>query len=164
MFVVGNLRPWVDLRILACFGEAIVLDAPIPHLRIAFEEGEARREIKNRASERLVHLVGVTLAAARRHPNGFPRYRGKSSYSAAINSYLRDNNLLLSPEHTVGGVRHTWEERVLDETKRNDQSGEMMGHSVRKIRQRPVYGDAMPLVQRHALASRIMLPVPDHLR
>jgi hypothetical protein len=142
---------------------AIVLDHPVPHLRLAFEEGENRREIKNSASVRLVPLVGVALAAAKRHPDGFPRYRGKSNYSGTMNKYLRSNDLLPSAQHTIGGVRHTWESRILDATKRMDVSGEMMGHSVKVIRGRPVYGDAMDLAQRQGLALSVMLPVPDHL-
>jgi hypothetical protein len=142
---------------------AIVLDLPIPHLRLAFEEGEDRREIKNSASVRMVPLVGVALAAAKRHPDGFPRYRGKSNYSGTMNKYLRSNDLLPSAQHTIGGVRHTWESRILGATKRMDVSGEMMGHSVKAIRGRPVYGDAMDLAQRHELAQSVMLPVPDHL-
>lgn len=144
--------------------EAIVLDHPIPHLRLQFEEGENRREIKNTSSVREVPLVGVALAAAKRHPDGFPRYRGKSGYSATMNNYLRNNGLLPSSAHTIGGVRHTWESRILAETKRMDVSGEMMGHSVKQIRNRPVYGDATPLQKRQALAKKVMLPVPDHLR
>ncbi|MBC58126.1 MAG: hypothetical protein CL814_14500 [Confluentimicrobium sp.] len=143
--------------------EAIVLDHPIPHLRLRFEEGENRREIKNTSSVREVPLVGVALAAAKRHQDGFPRYRGKSGYSATMNNYLRNNGLLPSPAHTIGGVRHTWESRILAETKRMDVSGEMMGHSVKQIRNRPVYGDATPLEKRHALARKVMLPVPAHL-
>lgn len=144
--------------------EAIVLDHPIPHLLLRFEEGENRREIKNTSSVREVPLVGVALAAAKRHPDGFPRYRGKSNYSATMNGYLRKNGLLPSPKHTVGGVRHTWESRILAETKRMDVSGEMMGHSVKQIRNRPVYGDATPLEKRLALVQKVMLTMPDHLR
>jgi hypothetical protein len=143
---------------------AIVLDHPIPHLRLAFEEGEDRREIKNSSSARLVPLVGVALAAAKRHPNGFPRYRGKSNYSGTMNKYLRSNGLLPSDQHTIGGVRHTWESRILGATKRMDVSGEMMGHSVKAIRGRPVYGDAMALLQKHELAQSVMLKVPEHLQ
>ena len=142
---------------------AIVLDHPIPHLRLAFEEGEDRREIKNSSSARLVPLVGVALAAAKRHPNGFPRYRGKSNYSGTMNKFLRGNGLLPSAQHTIGGVRHTWESRILNATKRMDVSGEMMGHSVKVIRGRPVYGDAMDLARKQELAQGVMLKVPDHL-
>ena len=143
---------------------AIVLDQPIPHLRLAFEEGDDRREIKNSSSARLVPLVGVALAAAKRHPNGFPRYRGKSNYSGTMNKFLRSNGLLPSAQHTIGGVRHTWESRILNATKRMDVSGEMMGHSVKVIRGRPVYGDAMDLVQKQELAQSVMLKVPKHLQ
>ena len=143
--------------------DAIVLDHAVPHLRLSFEEGENRREIKNTSSVRLVPLVGVALAAAKRHPDGFPRYRGKSSYSATMNQYLRSNGLMPSSEHTIGGVRHTWESRILAETKRMDVSGEMMGHSVKVIRGRPVYGHAMGLARRRELAQSVMLPVPMHL-
>lgn len=142
--------------------DAIVLDHPVPHLRLSFEEGENRREVKNTSSVRLVPLVGVALAAAKRHPDGFPRYRGKSTYSATMNQYLRNNGLLPSPAHTIGGVRHTWESRILAETKRMDVSGEMMGHSVKQIRNRPVYGDAMGLRQREELVQSVILPVPKH--
>ncbi|WP_322865936.1 DUF6538 domain-containing protein [Aquicoccus sp. G2-2] len=143
---------------------AFVLDQPYPHFEIKFEDGENRREIKNSASTRIVPLVGVALAAAKRHPDGFPRYRGKSTYSATMNKYMRSNGLLPSPNHTIGGVRHTWESRLLAETKRMDISGEMMGHSVKQIRRRAVYGDAMALPDRHALASRVMLHVPEHFQ
>lgn len=51
-----------------------------------------------------------------------------------MNNYPRNNGLLPSPAHTIGGVRHTWESRILAETKRIDVSGEMMGHSVKQIR------------------------------
>ena len=142
---------------------AIVLDHPIPHLRLAFEEGEDRREIKNSSSARLVPLVGVALAAAKRHPNGFPRYRGKSNYSGTMNKFLRSNGLLPSDQHTIGGVRHTWESRILTATKRMDVSGEMMGHSVKVIRGRPVYGDAMDLARKQELAQSVMLKVAEHL-
>jgi len=143
--------------------DAIVLDHPVPHLRLSFEEGENRREVKNSSSVRHVPLVGVALAAAMRHPDGFPRYRGKSTYSATMNQYMRNNGLMPSPAHTIGGVRHTWESRLLAETKRMDISGEMMGHSVKQIRNRPVYGDAMGLAQRKGLAQSVMLSVPAHL-
>ena len=143
---------------------AIVLDHPIPHLRLAFEDGEERREIKNSASARLVPLVGVALAAASRHPSGFPRYRGKSTYSGTMNKFMRSNGLLPSPRHTIGGLRHTWESRILAETKRMDVSGEMMGHSVKVIRGRPVYGDAMDLAKRQELVQSVMLDMPEHLK
>ncbi|TLP42175.1 hypothetical protein FDK21_20165 [Cohaesibacter sp. CAU 1516] len=149
---ISNLPPY-----------AIVLDHPIPHLKIQVEEGEFRREVKNAPSQRLVPLVGVSLAAAKRHPTGFPKYRGSSSYSGEINTELRSRNLLPSDEHTVGGVRHTFESRMKKVIIPNDDRGEMMGHSVKAARNRETYGDDMELEEKLRLANLIVLPVPPHL-
>ena len=91
---------------------SIVLDADIPHIRVAFEDGEERREVKNVASLREVPLVGLALAAAKRHPAGFPRYRGKRGYSATINRFLRDRDLLPDGRYSARGTRHLWEGRL----------------------------------------------------
>jgi hypothetical protein len=143
--------------------DAIVLNAPIPHLRIDNSEGEHRREIKNAPSSRCVPLVGVALAAAKRNPCGFPRYRGASSYSATVNKYLRTRGLLPSPKHTIGGTRHSWEARLKAALIDSDDRGEMMGHDVSSIRNRELYGDEMPLERKLELAQRVVLDVPEHL-
>ena len=143
---------------------AIVLDANIPHLLVENTEGQHRREIKNMASARQMPLVGLAQEAARRHPDGFPRYRGKSSYSAAVNKYLRTNNLMPSPKHTAGGLRHTWESRFKAIDIAMDDRGEMMGHSIGSVRKREVYGDAMSLERKLELGMKIMLPVREHLK
>lgn len=143
--------------------EAIVLDAAIPHILVANSDGAHRREIKNLASKRKVPLVGVALAAARRNPDGFPRYRGKGGYSGNVNGRLRTSGLLPTPEHTIGGLRHSWESRMEAYRVSETQRGQMMGHSIKKIRGRPVYGDDVSLEERHKIAKKLSLPVPDHL-
>ncbi|WP_422071516.1 DUF6538 domain-containing protein [Tranquillimonas rosea] len=148
--------------------DAIQPFAEIPYINVAHEAGEAnpddRREVKNMPSERRVPLVGVALAAARRHPDGFPRYRHKRSYSAAVNSYMRENGLLPSPQHTVGGTRHTWEGRMKRARIESDDRGELMGHRIASIRGRAHYGDDMDLTVRQAIAQQIALAVPEHLK
>ncbi|WP_282128823.1 DUF6538 domain-containing protein [Roseobacter litoralis] len=143
---------------------AIILDAEIPHILIQNTEGEHRREIKNMVSTREIPLVGLALAAARRNPEGFPRYRGTSSYSATVNKYLRENDLLPSAKHTISGLRHAWESRLKKIGIATDDRGEMMGHSVASARGREVYGDAMLLHRKLQLSTEIMLPVPEHLK
>ena len=142
---------------------AIILDHAIPHLALAFEEGDDRREVKNVASVRLVPLVGLALAAAKRHPDGFPRYRDKRGYSGLVNKYLRNNLLVPARKYTVGGVRHTWESRLKEIGIYMDDRGEMMGHSISAARGREQYGDVMSLSAKRDLVLRITLPVPDHL-
>lgn len=58
--------------------EAIVLDHPIPHLRLRFEEGENRREIKNTLSVREVPLVGVRWRQRSAIPTAFLAIVGKA--------------------------------------------------------------------------------------
>ena len=144
---------------------SICLDAPIPYLNIANEVSDnpsERREVKNLPSHRQIPLIGVALAAAQRHPEGFPRYRNKSSYSAAINKFLRSNDLL--PQGvTIGGLRHSWESRMKRAGYDTDDRGELMGHSLKGRRGREVYGDSMALATRQRIAQEIMLPVPEHL-
>ena len=145
---------------------ALRLDDPIPHLLIANEDGagaeDGPREIKNSHSERKVPLVGLALAAARRHPAGFPRYRDTRSYSAAVNTYLREHDLV--PQGvTAGGTRHLWETRLKRIGVDTDDRGEILGHSVGARRGREVYGDAMSLERRRDIVASIAFPVPDHL-
>lgn len=145
--------------------EDIHLDDPVPHFELRFvetgEDGAEGREIKNKASRRLVPLVGVALAAMKRHPAGFPRYRAKDSFSAAVNKYLRDNGLMQSPEHTVGGLRHSWESRLKAAGFDNEDRAEMMGHSMKVERGREVYGDTAELERRAAIARAVAFDVPD---
>ena len=145
---------------------AFRLNVAIPHLLIANEgvdeNEEDRREIQNVHSQREVPLVGLALAAARRHREGFPRCCHTRNYSAAVNKFMRENGLL--PEGvTIGGLRHTWESRLKAAGVPMDDRGEIMGHSVKEVRGREVYGDDLGLQTRWNVVAKIALPVPDHL-
>lgn len=144
--------------------EDIILDHPIPHLRIRYvEEGEHVRDIKNTASIRLVPLLGAALDAMRRNPEGFSRYRAKGTFSGDMNNFLRANNLFPSaPEghksFTFGGTRHTWEERGIAAGMSNEERAFLLGHSVGKLRGRPVYGDGPELKLRALYAELVAHP------
>lgn len=139
----------------------IFLDAPIPYVMIAHDEGE--KEQKNNASVRPVPLMGVALAAMRRRAeNGFfPRYGGTRGYSAAVNKYFREAGLFPSNEHTIGGLRHSWEKRLKRAELAMDDRGEMMGHSVGAVRGRQVYGDMKTVEERAEIVARVVFDVPD---
>jgi len=136
--------------------DAIYLDHPIPHIEIKNATGEFARTIKNKASKRKIPLVGIALAAMRRHPEGFPRYRGKGTFSAAANAFLHENGLL-PEEITMGGSRHSYETRMKAAGYDNDDRGAMMGHSIKRIRGREVYGDPLSLEEKLAIAEAIKL-------
>jgi integrase len=131
--------------------EHIVLDGPVPHIIIT---PEARREIKNKSSRRMIPLTGVSLDAFRAFPRGFPRYQSSTaSLSALVNKYLRNNNLMESADHVMYSLRHSFEDRMiragLDDRVRRD----LFGHALDRER----YGEGGGLKFKHDLLMRIAL-------
>ncbi len=110
--------------------EHIRLDVTIPHILIE-PDG---RTLKSKSSRRVIPLCGVSLKAFKQSPGGFPHYQDNPNLSGTINAYLRKNGLLESPAHTLYGLRHAFEDRMLaagvDERIRRD----LMGHSLQRQR------------------------------
>lgn len=124
-------------EIWAAPAAAFRLDHEVPHIMV--ENGG--REVKTKDSKREIPLIGAALEAARRHPNGFPRYRDSKTtdWSATVNKFLRENGL---PEpYTAGGLRHRFEDRMEEAGFRMDTAAAMMGHSVKLSRGREHYGE-----------------------
>ncbi|MBK1634811.1 DUF6538 domain-containing protein [Rhodovulum adriaticum] len=149
----------------------IHLDHPIPHILLqTVRDGEQKRQIKNTASFRPVVLLGASLEAMRRHPRGFPRYRGKGSYSGAVNKYFRENNYFPNPpeglllpggleaKFSIGSTRHTFEDRMRFAKLTNEERAYLMGHSIGKVRGRPVYGSTPDLRLRALYQEMVSFP------
>lgn len=103
----------------------------MPHISIEPVE----RQLKSANARRVIPLCGVSLEAMRKFPDGFSRYcSNPASLSATINKYLRANGLLETPEHSLYGLRHSFEDRQLaagvDERIRRD----LMGHALSRER------------------------------
>ncbi|AKO97757.1 Site-specific recombinase XerD [Marinovum algicola DG 898] len=130
--------------------EQIRLDGPVPHIAIE----PVLRQLKSANARRVLPLCGVSLEAMRAAPDGFPRYRDSaSSLSATINKYLRENHLMETPRHTLYGLRHSFEDRMLeagiDERIRRD----LMGHALDRER----YGKGASLAHLEQLLQTIAL-------
>lgn len=144
VMVNTGLRP---SEVAGALPSAICLGADIPHIKIR-PEGRA---LKTENSERDLPLVGVSLDAMR--ADGFPRYRDKPGLSATINKRFREHGLCETPDHTLYGLRHSFEDRLLeagiDERVRRD----ILGHALN--RERYGAGGGLPLrleaIQRVAL-------------
>jgi integrase len=108
----------------------IVLDAPVPHLNI---DG-ASRQLKSRNSKRKIPLLGVSLEAAKEHPNGFPRYFDNPSLSDTVNKFLRENGLLETPDHSMYSLRHSFESRMLAADFPERIKQDLMGHRLGRER------------------------------
>jgi integrase len=116
----------------------IVLDAPIPFIRIRAEG----RVLKTEHSERDIPLIGLALDAMRRHPDGFPRYFDKgSSLSATLMKYFGNHGLLPTDKHKIYSFRHSFKDRLKAVEAPEELIDEMMGHRTDK----PKYGDGYGL-------------------
>jgi integrase len=113
--------------------DAIRLDAKIPYVRV---QPDGRR-LKTEDSEREIPLVGVALAAMKLRPQGFPRYRDKSSsLSATVNKFLRVNGLRPTKDHSVYSLRHSFKDRLVAAEAPDSLIDSLMGHKTYK----PKYG------------------------
>lgn len=122
----------------------IILDHPVPHLELR----DVGRRLKTEHSARDLPLVGAALDAARRHPQGFPRYANKAVLSDTVNKYLRLNKLLPTENHTLYSLRHSFEGRMTRLKIPNRAAAQMMGHSVKAAIGREAYGDDLTLMDR----------------
>jgi len=146
----------------------IHLNHDIPHFQIQVVTDERfKRQIKNVASKRPVILLGAALEAMCRHPEGFPRYRGTDSYSATVNSHLRDKDLFPklpkgeTGKYTIGCTRHTFEDQMSNAKMSNEERAYLMGHSIGKIRGRPVYGSEPDLRVRAIYQEMVSFPTEN---
>ncbi|SHN87121.1 hypothetical protein [Bradyrhizobium erythrophlei] len=131
----------------------IVLDAPIPYIRI---EAEGRL-LKTEHSERDVPLAGMALDAMRRHPQGFPRYHDKgSNLSATLMKHFKARELLPTPKHSIYSFRHSFKDRLKAVECPEEMVDEMMGHAVGK----PKYGDGYGLKLKLKYLQAIAFTVP----
>ena len=139
----------------ACnLGEAtILLDAEVPHVLV---EPDGRR-MKTSQSRRAIPLVGVALAAMRRNPAGFPRYRDRNAgLSALVNRIMTEKGLRPSQAHSLYSLRHTFEDRLTAIEAPEKLIAALMGHKY----SRPKYGSGPSLKQKLDWLSRIAFTPP----
>jgi integrase len=146
----------------------IHLDHPIPHLMLrVVQDGPYRRQLKGPSSKRTVVLLGAALEAMLRHPQGFTKYRGKATYSGKVNGFLRDNDLFppipkgKDGRYVISGTRHSFEDRMIKARIPNEERAYLMGHSIGRVRGRPVYGSDLDIRVRALLQEMITFETQD---
>jgi integrase len=155
LFVVieTGLRPSEVVNLLP---NAIHLDAKIPYVRI---QPDGRR-LKTDDSLREIPLVGVALASMKLRPQGFARYRDKSSgLSATLNKFLRENDLRPTKDHTVYSLRHSFKDRLVAAEAPDSLIDSLMGHKTYK----PKYGKGPSLELKLKFLEQIALVSPERL-
>jgi integrase len=137
-------------------GPTIILDAAVPHVRVRPDD----RELKTGHSVRDVPLVGGALAAARRNPQGFPRYRHNAdALSALANKVLGNAGMLPTDNHSLYSLRHTFEDRLTAVEAPEKVTANLMGHKWH----RPRYGTGPSLEQKQAWLLKIAFTPAGHV-
>jgi integrase len=133
--------------------DAILLHASIPYVKILPD----RRRLKTDDSEREIPLVGAALAAMKLRPEGFPRYRDKSSnLSGTLNKYLLENGLRPTKHHTVYSLRHSFKDRLVATEVPDSLIDSLMGHKTFK----PKYGKGPSLELKLKYLQQIAFKAP----
>ena len=137
--------------------ENIRLDDEIPHIRI---RSSSKRALKSTASVREIPLIGVSLEAMKRAPNGFPHYqdRGYLLSQTLLNGF-KVRELLPTTSHRIYSFRHSFEKRMLEGGLDYGLRCTLMGHR----NPRPEYGDGGSLKYRRVEMMKIVHPVNEEM-
>ncbi len=140
-------------EIVGARAEDFAIDDPVPHLKVRAHDG---RSLKTDHSRRDLPLVGVSLDAAKRlaSAGGPSRYQGRNDgWSATVNKYLGQRGLRETPQHSAYSLRHSFEDRLLEEGVDDRLRAELMGHKYG----RPAYGKGGSLEIKRDAVARIAL-------
>jgi integrase len=114
--------------------EDIILNAEIPHIIITPRK---KKRLKTKYRKRVIPLVGHALDVFMKHPLGFSHLViNPDSFSASVNKYLSENNMLPTNHHTVYSLRHSVQDRLLRLNAPDRVQAQIMGHKYN----RPDYG------------------------
>jgi integrase len=120
--------------------ENIFLDEDIPHIHLSRDT----MELKTRWQDRRIPLVGVAMEVFRRHPGGFPRYRGKEgTYAATAGRYLKEHGLRPSPRHSLHSFRLSFMDRMIKHGADTELRASVMGYRFDPLP--PVFCRTVPL-------------------
>lgn len=140
---LANLKP-----------ENIILETDVPFIRIRPSEN---RQLKSPSSIRDISLVGVSRAAFKRAPKGFPHYHDKGTLlSASLMKAFRARGLFPTEHHRIYSLRHSFENRMLEAGLDYGLRCLLMGHK----NSRPSYGDGGSMTYRRDELLKIAHPIP----
>ncbi len=117
-------------EIAALTEQRIILDDPIPRIRIAAEG----RTLKSEYADREIPLVGVSLDAIKKCKKGFPTYADSPGLSDTVNKFLKENGLRETPEHSLYSLRHSFESRMMKADFPERLKADLMGHRLKRER------------------------------
>lgn len=106
----------------------IHLDDDIPYIDIRANE---TRRLKTSFRSRKIPLVGLALEAFKKFPLGFQKYNtvnGPTNASAALNKFLKNNNLFENNKQSAYSARHCFKDRLRHHNMPAEMQDYLMGH------------------------------------
>lgn len=153
LLAATGMRPSEACNLTA---ETIFLDTPVPYIAIA----GIGRSLKTANSAREIPLTGLSLAVMKRNPQGFPRYRDKSSpLSGIVMKMFIAKGLLPTPAHSLYSLRHTFKDRLREVGAPEELIDRLMGHRTDK----PDYGEGHSIRLKLQWLERIEFVTPNKI-
>ncbi|WEX76641.1 hypothetical protein PYH37_004961 [Sinorhizobium numidicum] len=126
MLIAQNTGAGAD-ELVYMTAEDIVLDHGVPHIKL--RPNIHRTELKNGNRPRNIPLIGAALEAARRHPNGFPRYckpYGPDYVSEESATIIKQ----VCPDKSFGSYRHRIVTLMRNSDCKDQFQNAVMGHQL----------------------------------
>lgn len=123
--------------------EDILLDHEVPHIKI---RPNKFRKLKTGHRGREIPLVGQSLIAFKKYPQGFPSHThptGADNFSANVNKYLKLHDLSETQAHGIYSLRHTFKDRMRKHRLPPELQNYLMGHKDESMGAH--YGSGYPL-------------------
>ncbi len=108
--------------------EDIHLDHEVPHIEI---RPNKIRKLKTGHRSRKIPLIGQSLIAFKKYPQGFPSHThptGADNFSANVNKYLKLHGLIETEAHGIYSLRHTFKDRMRKHKLPPELQNYLMGH------------------------------------
>ncbi|MFK7966953.1 MAG: hypothetical protein AB8C46_23585 [Burkholderiaceae bacterium] len=150
LLVNTGMRPVEAIGLLP---NDIVLDHDVPHVHV---RKNAVRGLKTDHSERLVPLLGVSLAAARSlaERGGWGKRFGKNMHATSvINRCFRSTGLVTDKRQSLYSLRHWFQDQLTKRDVLDRAQAQLMGHKF----QRPKYGYGKDLAELQAIIEPFAL-------
>lgn len=135
--------------------EDIVLDDPIPHIKIVRRKND---RLKTSSRPREIPLVGASLHAFQQRPQGFGQYQDRvNSVTSAIGKFLRENRFFERQGQSLYSLRHTFQDQLTALNVPDRIQCDLMGHAF----DREKYGEGGTLAHKQEILLRMAFEVID---
>ena len=135
--------------------DALFVDAETPYLEI---RATHKKKLKTRYSTRTIPLCGSALAGAKilKRLTDRTYETNSSSLSGTVNSFLTENSLRETPDHSFYSLRHTFQDGLTALELPDRWQTELMGHKFKGVK----YGNGPSLEHKRKVMEKLCFREP----